>query len=52
MFACDLFDCMAFKLDIKRFSKLFDFDFVYPIKITIETEYAYLSIRLLDFDLI
>jgi hypothetical protein len=30
-FACDLFDCITFKLDMKRFSKLFGFDSVYPI---------------------
>jgi len=30
-FACDLFGYIAFKLDMKWFSKLFNFDFVYPI---------------------
>ena len=30
-FACDLFDFIAFKLDMKQFSKSFNFDYVYPI---------------------
>jgi hypothetical protein len=37
---------LLFELDMKRFLKLFGS--VYPI--TIETEYAYFSIRLLKFD--
>ena len=49
-FACDLFDCISFKLDMKQFSNRLILILSTQFMITIETEYAYPSIRLLNFD--